>query len=421
MSGRRRSFAPRTSTPWRWTVFAVVGAVGMVWAHTWRASVNDYAFEAAPAFTALLHGHLASFLALAPAYGGSLELRAPFALIASLAGAGELEIFRASAVPCALAAAGLGVWLVMQMERRGSGLVARGCVLCICVLNPITYEALAFGHPEELLGAALCVGAVLCAAADRPVWAGLLLGLAIGNKEWALVGVGPVLVALPSGHFKALAVAGAVAALMLVPIVLAAPGGLAGSTGRLATKTGDSFYPQQVWWFLGHRLHWVPAMAPTIRDGSRTVPAWLDGRAHLIIVGVMPPLSLLYHRSKRASRSPLLLLALLLLLRCILDPWDAVYYPLPFILALVSWESVAMADRVPIRSLAAIAATLIVFVVLPKLVGVDAQSIACLVVALPATALIACSIYGPLGARRWLSPSARPVAGGRSVLPSLHR
>ena len=37
-------------------------------------------------------------------------------------------------------------------------------------------------------------------------------------------------------------------------------------------------------------------------------------------------------------RDALLALALLLLLRCVLDTWDAVYYPLPFVLALLAWE-----------------------------------------------------------------------------------
>jgi hypothetical protein len=53
------------------------------------------------------------------------------------------------------------------------------------------------GHPEELLGAVLCIAAVLVAMRGRAVWAGVLLGLAIANKEWGLVAVGPVLLALP--------------------------------------------------------------------------------------------------------------------------------------------------------------------------------------------------------------------------------
>ena len=39
-----------------------------------------------------------------------------------------------------------------------------------------------------------------------------------------------------------------------------------------------------------------------------------------------------------SERDALLTLAFLLLLRCLLDTWDAVYYPLPFVPALLAWE-----------------------------------------------------------------------------------
>ena len=104
------------------------------------------------------------------------------------------------ALPCLLAAAALGVWLVAQMRRRTGPArsLARAVALGVCVANPLTLRALELGHPEELLGGALCVAAVLLAARERPLWAGLALGLAIANKEWALLAVGPVLLALPS-------------------------------------------------------------------------------------------------------------------------------------------------------------------------------------------------------------------------------
>jgi glycosyl transferase family 87 len=378
-----------------WPLAAALGALGMVWAHAWLVSSNDYGTEAAAALGALLHGHLAGFLTQAPAYGASLELRAPFALVASIAGGGELAVYRASAVPCALACAGLGVWLAGRMARRGVRVFARVCVLAVCVLNPISYEALAFGHPEELLGAVLCVAGVLCAADDRPVWAGLLIGLAIGNKEWALVAVGPMVIAAPSRRMLSLGVCAVTAAALVGPLVLAAPGGLTGTTGALATKTGVTFHPFQIWWFLGQRIHWVPAMAGMIPRGARTTPGWLDGRAHLIVVGVSVPLTLLYHRSRSATRSPLMLLALLLALRCVLDPWDIAYYPLPFLLALASWECLSGRRAAPCRAVAATAVTWFVFVLLPRHVGVDAQSVAFAAVAVPTVGVLVRALYRP--------------------------
>ena len=67
----------------------------------------------------------------------------------------------------------------------------------LCAANPITLRALDIGHPEELLGAVLCAGAVLAALRGRATLAGVLLGLAMANKAWAVLAIGPVLLALP--------------------------------------------------------------------------------------------------------------------------------------------------------------------------------------------------------------------------------
>ena len=168
---------------------------GAVWLR-----VERLRHRGAPRFTALTHGHVLEFLRLAPAYGGSLVERAPFALLPGLWGGGELAVYRMVALPCLLAGAALGVWLCARMrgmERPPARpTLARAVALGVCVANPLTLRALELGHPEELLGACLCVAAVMLAARDRPLWAGVLLGLAIANKEWAMLAVGPVLLAL---------------------------------------------------------------------------------------------------------------------------------------------------------------------------------------------------------------------------------
>ena len=102
-----------------------------------------------------------------PAYGGSLIERAPFALLPGLWGGGALEVYRAVAAPCLLATALLGVWLLARMRSAGGPRLARAVALAVCVANPITLRALELGHPEELLGACLCVAAVLLAGAAR--------------------------------------------------------------------------------------------------------------------------------------------------------------------------------------------------------------------------------------------------------------
>lgn len=107
---------------------AWLGLYGFAW--------NDYDHEARSAYDALVHGHVARFLALAPAYGGSLVERAPFALLPGLWGGGQLAVYRLVALPCLLATAALGVFLVARMRSRGRGLLARTVALGVCVANP---------------------------------------------------------------------------------------------------------------------------------------------------------------------------------------------------------------------------------------------------------------------------------------------
>ena len=81
-----------------------------------------------------------------------------------------------------------------------------------------------------------------------------------------------------------------------------------------------------------------------VKPGYRTAPAWVGIVSHPLIVAVSLPLTALaWRRARRGQSDALLLLALLLLLRCVLDTWDTVYYPIPFVLALLAWESLGAA------------------------------------------------------------------------------
>src|SRR5207302_1113379 len=73
--------------------------------------------------------------------------------------------------------------------------IARLAVVALALASPVTFKALYFGHPEELLGAAMCAGALLLAARGRSLAAGVLLGLAIATKQWAVLAFVPTLLA----------------------------------------------------------------------------------------------------------------------------------------------------------------------------------------------------------------------------------
>jgi hypothetical protein len=425
---------------------AAAVSAAMAWLGLYGFAWSDYETEAQPALNALTHGHVLAFLRLAPAYGGSLVERAPFALAPGLWGGGQLAVYRMVALPCLLAAAALGVWLCARMRAAGGPALWRAVTLGVCVANPLTLRALELGHPEELLGACLCVAAVLLAGRDRPIWAGVLLGLAIANKEWALLVAGPVLLALPVStggagdpsrlrarmraprrHGLCLASAMVVTAVVLAPLVLASPGGFAAGARGAAAPRQELVQPWQIWWFLGTPNH-VSAPTGNVRTvpmnaalsthpGWRIAPVWLTGTAHLLIVLIMLPLTLLAWRARRRPDAPLMLLALLLLLRCLLDPWDTAYYALPFVFALLAWEVLGehMRRRPPVLALASTALAWWSYQWLPAHgASPDVQAAVFMAWTLPLGAGLALWLYG--GERTRISPRSRLAA--RTTTPA---
>jgi hypothetical protein len=389
--------------------FAALGVWAMSFLTLYGFGWNDYSSEVAPAYDALVGGHLWQFLTMAPSYGGSLELRAPFALIPGLWGGGELAVYQAVSIPCLVAAALLALWLIARMRALGHGTLARATVLGLCIANPVTLYALQDGHAEELLGAVLCVAAVLAAQRGRAGWSGLLLGAAIVNKQWALLAIGPVLVALPAHRWRATATATTVAVCFYVPLWLPAYGihTSAGSSGGAfaSSSAGNIFQPWQLWWFLGSHGHVVRGAFGNLKLGYRTPPSWIGSIDHPLIVALAVPITALAARRRR-SLDAMLLLALLLAIRFAFDTWDTVYYALPFVFALLAWESLAR-RRPPVMSLAASLVVWLVFIVAPEHLSADAQSALFLLAAMPTLAALALAVF---------APRARPLRGLSSAL-----
>jgi hypothetical protein len=242
------------------------------------------------------------------------------------------------------------------MRTNGRTPLACALALVLITANPLTMLALEIGHPDELLGGVLCVASVLLAACERPAWAGLALGAAIANKQWAVLALGPVLLALPARRILFLSVVGAVALTLLAPFALLGPGSVTANVKGVATPTGGVFQPWQIWWFLGHHGHVSASGANPLPPSDRIAPGWIATLSHPLIVAIAVPLTAAaWWRGRdrpmssvvkttatlggRRQADALLLLSLLLLLRCMLDPWDNIYYPIPFILALLMWET----------------------------------------------------------------------------------
>jgi hypothetical protein len=375
-------------------LMALAGCAVLAWLGLYGFAWNDYDNEARAAFDALVHGHVEQFLRLAPAYGGSLVERAPFALLPSLWGGGELAVYRMVALPCLLASALLGIWLVARMRAAQRPALHRAIALALCVANPITLRALEVGHPEELLGACLCVAAVLLASEDRGLWAGAALGLAIANKEWALLAAGPVLLALPARRrLPCAAIAVAIAGVVLAPLALVGSSGFVSATRATASPPSAIFQPWQIWWFFGEHGALVHGAFGAAKPGYRIAPGWTETISHplVVIAGLAVSFGLwLRQRGARAGvRTALLALALAMLLRCLLDTWDTEYYLLPFVFALLAWELCAPVVRPPVLALSSSALAWLSFQWLPEHVSPDLQAALFLAWSLPLAAVLA--------------------------------
>lgn len=361
---------------------AAAGALFLAWLGLQTMAFTDYETEAEPALMFLRDGDLAGFASHLPAYGGSLVIRSPFAFLPELWGGGDFALFRSMAAPALAAGAILGVFLWSRGRELGRSAGARWLVLLLCAVNPLTLRALEIGHPEELLGGALCVGAALAAGSRRPLLAGLLLGLAIVNKPWAVLAIVPVVAIAPEGRVKLLALAGGLSATVFGGLWLAGSAAIE-NTGHAASDAGQIFQPWQVWWFLGDHGHVVTG-AFGEKPGYRAAPDWI-GQVARPLVAIVPlaiSLALAPRLRGRPWHDGLLLLALVLLLRCLLDPWNVIYYELPFLLALVAWEIHARAG-LPLISLGATLLSWVTLEQLTRQASPDVQAVAYLAWAVP--------------------------------------
>jgi hypothetical protein len=402
----RELFAP--------AVAATLGAFALAALGLQTMAFTDYEGEAEPSLLALRHGDVAGFLHHLPAYGGSLILRAPFALLPAAWHGGDLALFRSVAAPCLLAAVVLGLVLFARAGALGLGLGAAWLAIALTAANPLTLRALEIGHPEELLGGALCVAAGLAAAGRRPLLAGALLGAACANKPWAVLAVLPVVLMLPQGRVRALACAAGVGALVVAPMLLLSGGALT-SNVAVAQASGAIFQPWELWWFLGEHGHRVMGTFGE-HVGYRTPPLWVTRASHPLVILVPAATALIVARRRRVlgAAEGFALLALALHLRCLLDTWNAVYYAIPACLALVAWE--VHARRLPLVAATVTVLAWVTFELLPKVASPDVWAAAYLAWSVPLACALALVLWRPPA---WSRVTAAAGEAVRRQLPTL--
>ena len=235
----------------------------------------------------------------------------------------------------------LGWHLYRVVVGRG-GPGWQGLVLALlCVANPLTVEGVSIGHPEEALAGALVVGAVL-AVPRHAIGGGVLAGLAVATKQWALLAV-PVAIVAATGRRVAVTVAaGAAAACLLVPMAVADPD--ASQRAREEVLDVNTVNLLSVWYPVVP-VERLPGYAPGSPDHEvRRLPLGLSRAAVApLIVAIAVALALLLWRRSGpagpALEQAVALLAMLLILRCALDPWNLEYYAAASLMAICAWEA----------------------------------------------------------------------------------
>ncbi|MDQ3934379.1 MAG: DUF2029 domain-containing protein [Actinomycetota bacterium] len=294
---------------------------------------------AGPPIESLSRGDVGEFFSLQPVMGSvSLVLRAPFVALARVFGGGEKLGYQLGALACLLLAAGFA-WLLMRaMARRGQSRVVQVVVAALVLGGPLSVQALKWGHPEELLAAGLCIGGVIAAARQRPTLAGVLIGLAFATKLWAWLAFLPALIVVASGARLRFSLwAAGAAALFVVPMFLGDPGRFMDQIHHYGVP-GNGLTPTNIWWVYGHEAGQAVSSEQTLTGYA--LPALIGRLSHILVVVVALALTALYWW-KRRDREPLdvlQLVALIFLLRCLLDPLTYSYHHIPFFVALIAYE-----------------------------------------------------------------------------------
>lgn len=304
---------------------------------------RDFCNDPAHAIYDLATGDPRGFFEHQPTMGPvSLVLRAPFAAIGREMEGDQLTMmYRLGVFGCLLATGliGLGVLGAGAFRRGRNGLVLAALLLAIWLLGPGTVRAIWLGHPEEMVAAALAIAGVVAAMRGRVVPGGVMVGLAVATKQWGLLAAAPlVLAAPPGGRARALITAGLVALAATLPMALGDFEAFRKATSDAVADVASTTQTNLWWPFTIHHRDNPPGL---IRDLSHPL---------VLMVGVALAAAAWVRRRDGSRDDALALLALILLLRCVLDLYTFSYHHAPFIMALAAWEVVAR-RRVPLLAL----------------------------------------------------------------------
>jgi hypothetical protein len=369
------------------------------------------------AVQALANLDFGKFFATQPAIGPvSVVVRAPFA---ALAGIGhdlveipasyhgdppvavpprvfdsQLRLYRFGVFPCALALVLLAAFAAATAARHGRPWWLQLLAAALVLGLPLWDGAIHLGHPEEFLTTALTLGAVLAAVSGRAGWAAVLLGVALATKQWAVLALPAVVLAVDAPVVKrVVATTVAVYVAIMIPMAIGDPGRFADTLTAPGTTAHGLVGTDSNWFQIAaHDDRRIFDGVEHITIAHRRLPHVVESASHPFIALLAAGLAILLwrRRQQRDAASIFQLLALIFLVRCLLDPVTNDYYHLPFLAALALSE-VLSERRLPILTLLATAAFLPDF-------GIDVTAFGWanafyLAWSIPLTAWLAMSLY----------------------------
>jgi hypothetical protein len=369
------AFAPvpggrKTGTLATALVLAAVGLTVAIAPHTGREG-RDFEWQASPALDALTRGDLHEASVNFPLEGAfALWIRLPFNLL--FFHADVRVVYLMTSLPCIAVFAVALLWLGRRMKSAGVPEMTVTTLIALAAVNTAVVRAIHWGHPEDLLTVGLLLAAALAAPRWHWAWTALVLGLALASKQWAALGVLPILFSAPLpalGRVKLLAVAALTAALLTLPFAITSPARIKDVT--LAGGNPDAFWhrgqdtggvthitPANVIWpFAERRFETRGGYAA--RAGF--VANWVVTLFHLLALFAVVPICWLVARRPRAGPEEWLgALAAIFLLRSLLDPLDFDYHHVAAIVFLAAWEGLAL-RRAPLVTAFAVTAIGVIF------------------------------------------------------------
>ena len=374
------------------------------------------------AVQALAELDLDRFFATQPAIGpGSVIVRAPFAGLARIEGplrevpsslsgapswqlpppvfASQLRLYRFGLFACLAALAFLAASAAYLAGARGGSPVTQLAVAGAAVGFPLWTSAIRLGHPDEFFTTAVTLLAVVAAIRRRPTLAAVLIGFALASKQWAFLALPAVLwAARPAPLRRTLGITVATYLVLVVPMAIGDPGRFWDALQHPAGAHGlvDA---QSIWFPIAHHNDVrVFDGVEVVTIPHRRLPHALESALHPLIALLALGISIAYLRRPRIEPAGIFrLLALIFLLRCVLDPVTNIYYHAPFIAALALAESQTR-RTIPVLSLLATCALVPHFA--RNLQGFEAANTFYLAWSLPLSAWLAFSLFRPDSAAR---------------------